>query len=149
MQDGALRRFKKIWFQTVAPDPSWTAFREHSTGTLTVTHGRAEYVSKSGEAVTIENVDRVAKGWKDSIDAAPLLPIVDTRIQILYGDPEDPSVAYVNDARWGGFATYLPNKALLETLRASSGLPDCPHSCRSATVDHPYNRSGALSEFRQ
>jgi hypothetical protein len=116
MPDDALRRFKKIWFQTVPPHPSWTAFREHSTGTLTVTHGRAEYVSKSGEAFTIENVHRVAKGWRDSIDAAPLLPIVDTWIQILYGDSEDPSVAYVNDARWGGFASYLPHRALLESL---------------------------------
>lgn len=118
MQEGAPRQFKKIWLQTVAPHPSWTAFREHSTGTLTVTHEKAEYVSKSSEAVTIENVHRVAKGWKDSIDAAPLLPIVDTWIQVLYGDPEDPSVAYVNDARWGGFATYLPHRALLETLRS-------------------------------
>jgi hypothetical protein len=115
MQSGDPMYFK-IWFQTVAPHPSLTAFRERSTGVLTVMPDRAEYVSKSGETVTIENVQRVAKGWKASVNAHPLPPIVDKWIQVLYGESGNPSVAYVNDGRWGGLATYLPHRVLLEAL---------------------------------
>jgi len=108
----------KIWFQTVPPHPSWTAYKDRTTGILTVSSDKAQFTPKSGPVVVIDNVFRVAKGWKASVAAEPLIPIVDTYIQILFGDPGHPSVAYINDARWVGLASFLPHRAILRALRA-------------------------------
>jgi hypothetical protein len=68
--------------------------------------------------VLIEHVFRVSKGWQASIYATPMMAAVDTYIEILYGDRENPRVAYINDGRWFGLATYLPHWRLLNALRS-------------------------------
>jgi hypothetical protein len=44
-------------------------------------------------------------GWTVTM---PMLPVVDTYIEILYGDRVNPQVISINDGRWFGLATYLP-----------------------------------------
>jgi hypothetical protein len=108
----------RVWFQTTPPQPSWTAYKHRSTGTLSVAGDHARFVPRRGEPVLIENVFRVSKGWKASAHAEPMLPIVDTYIEVLYGERRNPRVAFINDGRWFGLATYLPHRKLLNALRS-------------------------------
>ena len=76
----------------------------------------------------VERVIRVSRGWKNQTHGEPLLPIVDTYIEVLYGDRAHPEVAFVNDGRLFGSGSYLPNKKLLAAL---SSLVPPPHSSRT------------------
>jgi hypothetical protein len=58
----------------------------------------------------------VSEGWKASSYAEPMLPAVDTYIEVLYGEQANPQVAFINDGRWLGLATYLPHRKLLNAL---------------------------------
>ena len=106
----------RVWFQTVPPRPSWSAYKHRSTGTLSVAVDHARFVPRSGEPVLIEHVFRVSKGWKASTHAEPMLPVVDTYIEVLYGERANPRVAFINDGRWLGLATYLPHRKLFDAL---------------------------------
>jgi hypothetical protein len=66
----------------------------------------------------IEHVFRVSKGWQASRYAEPMLPAVDAYIEFLYGEQANPQVAFINDGRWLGLATYVPNRKLLNALRS-------------------------------
>jgi hypothetical protein len=91
----------RVMFQTVPPHPSWTAFKHKSFGTLSVAGDCARFVPKTGEPLLIEHVSRVSMGWKESVYGKPMLPLIDTYIEVLYGDRENPSVAYIN-GNWSG-----------------------------------------------
>jgi hypothetical protein len=106
----------RIWFQTVPPRPSWAAYKHKSVGILSVAGDHARFVPKKGGPVLISNVFRVSQGWEQSAYGEPLPSAVNTYIEVLYGDRARPSVAYINDGRWLGLATYLPNKKLLSAL---------------------------------
>lgn len=108
----------RVWFQTVPPRPSWTAYKHRSTGTLSGTDDHARFVPRRGQPVLIEHVFRVSKDWKASRYAEPMLPAVDTYIEVLYGEQANPQVALINDGRWLGLATYLANRKLLNALRS-------------------------------
>jgi hypothetical protein len=108
----------RVWFQTVPPRPSWTAYKHKSIGTLSVTGDHARFVPRRGEPVMIEHVFRVSKGWKASTYSEPMLPLVDTYIEVLYGEQANPRVAFINDGRGLGLATYLPHRKLLNALRS-------------------------------
>ena len=107
-----------VLFQTVPPRPSWVAYRAKSRGTLSVAADHARFVPRRGEPVTIEHVFRVGKGWKASMFATPMMPALDTYIEVLYGNRASPQVAYINDGRWFGLRTYLPHRKLLNALRS-------------------------------
>jgi hypothetical protein len=106
----------RIWFQTIPPRPSWTAYKHRSFGTLTVAGDHARFVPGKGEPVLISGVFRVSMGSKESVYGEWLPAAVDSYIEVLYGDRAKPSVAYINDGRWFGLATYLPHKKLLMAL---------------------------------
>lgn len=120
----------KVWFQTVPPRPSWTAYKHRSTGMLSVAGNHARYVPRRGEPVLIEHVFRVSKGWKESAYGEWLPSLVDTYIEVLYGDRANPLAAFINDGRWLGLVTYLPHRKLLNALRS---LVDS----RGPTPGHP------------
>lgn len=61
---------------------------------------------------------RASKGWKASSYGEPMLPAVDTYIEVLYGEHANPQVAFINDGRWLGLATYLPHRKLLNAPRS-------------------------------
>jgi hypothetical protein len=63
--------------------------------------------------VLIDHVFRVSTGWKQSTYGEPMLPMVDTYIEVLCGDRANPRIAFINDGRWFGLATYLPHRKLL------------------------------------
>jgi hypothetical protein len=112
----------KVWLQTTPPSPSWTAYRRRRSGVISVAGDHAEFVpKKKGKAVRIEHIFRVSKGWKNSRYGKPLIPVVDTYIEILYGDPTAPGVAFVNDGRWFGLAACLPHRKLLKALESLAG----------------------------
>ena len=83
----------------------------------------AEFHAKDGSYVSISDVQSVAKGWKNQVHGEPLLRGVDTYIEIIWGDPADPNVAFVNDSRWFGLATYLSHKELQRALSDLMRMP--------------------------
>jgi hypothetical protein len=105
-----------VWLQTVPPHPSWTAYKLRSKGSLAFSECRAVFSPQSGDAVVIENVMKVTKGWKDSVNGTWLPPVVNTYIEVIYGDTASPSVAFLNDGRWLGLATFLPHRRLVRSL---------------------------------
>ena len=104
-------------YRPFPPHPSWTAFKLRSKGSLAVSEGRAIFSPKSGDAVVIENVMKVTKGWKNSVNGTWLPPVVDTYIEVIYGDRASPSAAFLNDGRWLGLATFLPHRRLMRSLK--------------------------------
>jgi hypothetical protein len=42
--------------------------------------------------------------------------VVDTWVEVVYGAPEEPSVAFFNDSRLKGLGVYLPHRPLLKAL---------------------------------
>jgi len=104
--------------QTVPPHLSWTAYRLRTKGVLTVGDDQALFQSSSGDLILIKKVMKVTKGWKDSVNGVWLPWVVNTYIEIVFGDPANPSVVFVNDSRWFGLATYLPHRSLVRSLQA-------------------------------
>ena len=115
------QRFR-VSYQSVPPRPSWTAWKERSFGTLTIDGAEATFTPKNGNPVAISNVFKVTSGWRNQKFGEPILRALDTYVEVLYGDPEHPSVAFVNDGRLFGFGAYFKNSRLREALR--SLLPD-------------------------
>ena len=70
------------------------------------------------ETVVLTGIRRVGKGFRNQAYGAPLLPVVDTWIEVVYGSRDDPSVAFFNDARWFGLGVYLPHRLLVNALQA-------------------------------
>jgi hypothetical protein len=91
-----------VYMQTVPPRPSWTAWKLRTKGLLTVAEGATTFLSGSGETLVLTDIRRVGKGFRNQAHGEPLLPVVDTWIEVLYGSQEDPSVAFFNDSRWFG-----------------------------------------------
>jgi hypothetical protein len=108
----------RVYMQTVPPGPSWTAWKLRNTGALTIADGRAEFRPNTGDAFVLSDIRRVGKGWKHQSSSEPLLPIVDTGTEVVYGAPEDPTVAFFNDSRWLGLSVYLPHRPLLAALQS-------------------------------
>jgi hypothetical protein len=107
-----------VYMQTVPPHPSWTAWKLRTKGVLTVGEDEATFKSSSGETVVIADGRRVGKGWRNQIHGEPLLPVVDTWVEVVYGGQEEPSVAFLNDSRCMGLGVYLPHRPLLKALQA-------------------------------
>jgi hypothetical protein len=107
-----------VYMQTVPPHPSWTAWKLRTKGVLTVGEDEAAFRSGSGETVVLTGIRRVGKGWRNQLHGEPLFPVVDTWVEVVYGGPEEPSVAFFNDSRWLGLGVYLPHRPLLKALQA-------------------------------
>jgi len=107
-----------VYMQSVPPRPSWTAWKLRTKGVLTVGDHEAIFRSGSGETVVLAGVQRVGKGWRNQEHGEPLLPLVDTWIEVVYGGQEEPSVAFFNSARLFGLAGYLPHRPLVKALQA-------------------------------
>jgi hypothetical protein len=66
----------------------------------------------------MEHVRKVTKGWKESSHGTPMLPLLDTFIEAVYGDLGEPSVVFLNDPRWLMFGMYMPHTRLLRSLKS-------------------------------
>jgi hypothetical protein len=106
----------KIWYQTEPPSPSWTAYKRRQTGTLTINGDHAEFQPKKGSRIVISDVRSVSKGWKNQLYGKPLLRAIDTYIEVAWGDPTNPSVAFINDGRLFGLCAYLPHRRMQQAL---------------------------------
>jgi hypothetical protein len=75
-------------------------------------------VPKNGDTLAITNVASVAKGWKNQKNGEWLPALVDSWIEVVFGDPESPEVVFLNDPRFLLMASYLPHRKLLAALRS-------------------------------
>jgi hypothetical protein len=103
----------RVWFRTEPPRPSWTLYKSISRGVLTVFEEHAEFTPNAGPPTLLTDVRSVRKGWQHQVHGIPLLPVVDTWIEIIYGTG---SAVYVNDGRWYGLGTYLPHRRMIAAL---------------------------------
>jgi hypothetical protein len=78
----------------------------------------AEFRPKGGDSVRISNVQRVAKGWRRQSHGKWLPRVVDSYIEVVWGNPNSESFAFFNDCRWFGLGVYLPNRRLQKALSA-------------------------------
>jgi hypothetical protein len=108
----------RVYMQTVPPRPSWTAWKLRTKGVLTIGEREAAFRSGSGDTFSLTGIRRVTKGWRNQLHGEPILPVVDTWIEVVYGSQEEPSVAFLNDSRWLGLGVYLPHRPLLASLQA-------------------------------
>ena len=108
-------QYRGVWFQASSPSPSWTAYKRRRRGTLTFHEDYAVFTPKRGESIRVADVRRVAKGWRNQLHGRPLIPVVDSYIEVIYGSSEL-NTAYLNDGRWGGLGPYLPHGHLLHDL---------------------------------
>src|ERR1700683_669907 len=102
-----------VMYHTNPPSPSWSAYKQRTKGTLTVSEDSAIFKPKSGDPIVIDHVQKLTKGWKGSTHGTPMLSLVDTYVEVIYGDKDAPSVAFFNDPRWLGLASYLPHRSLV------------------------------------
>ncbi len=109
----AIAYFKDHLYST-----SWSAWKVRSFGTLMVDGAEARFTSKKRDPVLITNVFRVTSGWRNQTFGEPIIPALDTWVEVLYGDPKQPSVAFVNDGRLWGLASYYRSSGLRSALRA-------------------------------
>lgn len=77
----------------------------------------ARFIPKKGHPVDIDNVFKVTSGWRNQEYGEPIIPALDTYVEVLYGDPTRPSVAYFNDGRFAGLGVYFRTSRLREALR--------------------------------
>jgi hypothetical protein len=106
----------KVVYRVTPPAPSWTAYKTRFKGILSVFAEHAVFQPKSGDATKIEKVRKVTRGWKGSVYGTPMIPIVDTWVEVVYGDQNAQSVAFFNDPRWFWLASYLPHRSLVRSL---------------------------------
>ncbi len=76
----------RVWFQSDPPSPSWTAYKRRTTGTLSVAADHAEFRPKEGASVQISDVHSVAKGWKQQSHGKWLPWVVDSYVEVVWGD---------------------------------------------------------------
>jgi hypothetical protein len=107
----------RVYMQKVPPHPSWTAWRIRTNGVLTVGDGAATFQSGMAEALVLTSIRRVEKGFRNQAHGKPLIPLVDTWVEVVYSSEEDPSVVYLNDARWFGLGIYLRHRPLVNALQ--------------------------------
>jgi hypothetical protein len=79
----------------------------------------ARFVPRTGETVLIEHVFRVSMGWKESTYRQPMLPIVDTYIEVLYGDRRN---------RWSPSSTMAAGSGWRPTSRIGGCSTPSDHS---------------------
>jgi hypothetical protein len=99
-----------------APFPPLTAYKHRTRGSLSVSGDHAVFQPKSGDPIVLDHVQKVTKGWKGSPYGTPMAHIVDTYVEVIYGDQNAPSVAFFNDPRWLWLGCYLPHRALVQSL---------------------------------
>jgi hypothetical protein len=107
----------KVVLRRDSPRPSFTAWKTWKTGWLRIEGDRAEFVPKNGASVEMEHVTSVAKGWKNQKNGVWLPALVDSWIEVVFGDSENPDVVFLNDPRFLLMASYLPHRKLLAALR--------------------------------
>lgn len=78
----------------------------------------AEFRPKGGQPVHIVHVQSVAKGWKQQSHGKRISWVIDSYIEVVWGDSSNPTVAFFNDGRWLGLGVYLPHRGLLRALNA-------------------------------
>jgi len=105
-----------VVYRPTPPAPSWTAYKSRSRGILTILATHALFQPKSGSPIEITQVRKVTKGWKGSVHGTPMMPIVDTWTEVVYGPQGAQSVAFFNDPRLLWLASYLPHRSLVRSL---------------------------------
>lgn len=72
----------------------------------------------------LEHVFRVARGCRASLHATWLPAPLDTYVEVIFGDPAEPSIAYFTDRRpLGLHPWFLQSDDLLVALRSLTKYP--------------------------
>ena len=95
----ALSEYYEVWFQTDLPRAARDARRNTLRGTLRIENGLAQVLA-GDQVIALEPVLSVVRGRRGS-------DFINRWVEVNYGDPAVPSVAYLNDGGWRGWRPLL------------------------------------------
>jgi hypothetical protein len=103
--------FEKVWLQSAPPRAALRAYRDRSTGTLTVSHDSAEFVSDA-TSLRIDQVVNVSIGRRGT-------DFFNSWVEVRYLNGDEARTVFINDGGWLGWRPLLTgsNRRILHVLQ--------------------------------